>query len=139
MIRILVWHQQVAVKGDLDKNALAMLRATLGQAKGGTALTAPRGNQLRSGMVLVREHAGVLHRVAVLANGFGWNGQTFGSLSAVARAITGVKWNGPRFFGLDRHISKNSAQLKIGNRNNHSATEAASADTCSPQNAETTP
>lgn len=43
---------------------------------------------LRPGMTLVREHAGVLHRVAVMADGFVWNGQTFGSLSAAARAIS---------------------------------------------------
>ena len=36
----------------------------------------------------------------VLEEGFAWNGQTFDSLSKVARAITGTSWNGPRFFGL---------------------------------------
>jgi hypothetical protein len=41
-----------------------------------------------------------MHRVAVLADGFAWNGTTFPSLSTVASAITGTRWNGPRFFGL---------------------------------------
>jgi len=54
--------------------------------------------------VLVREHAGVLHRVTVAADGFEWNGRIFGSLSALARAITGVNWSGRRFFGLDRGL-----------------------------------
>jgi hypothetical protein len=36
----------------------------------------------------------------VLDEGFAWAGQTYPSLSEVARAITGTKWNGPRFFGL---------------------------------------
>ena len=40
------------------------------------------------------------HHVAVMANGYRWEGKTFSSLSAVARAITGARWNGPRFFGL---------------------------------------
>lgn len=57
---------------------------------------------LRPGTVLVREHAGALHRVMVLKEGFAWNGQTYPSLSRVARAITGTSWNGPRFFGLDK-------------------------------------
>jgi hypothetical protein len=38
----------------------------------------------------------------VLDKGFAWNGRTFASLSAVAKAITGTNWNGQRFFGLDR-------------------------------------
>ena len=41
-----------------------------------------------------------MHRVAVLADGFAWNGKTYSSLSQVAFAITGTRWNGPRFFGL---------------------------------------
>jgi hypothetical protein len=38
--------------------------------------------------------------VAVLADGFAWNGKTYPSLSNIALAITGTRWNGPRFFGL---------------------------------------
>jgi hypothetical protein len=38
----------------------------------------------------------------VLDEGFAWNGKSFGSLSAVAKAMTGTNWNGQRFFGLDR-------------------------------------
>ena len=41
-----------------------------------------------------------MQRVAVLANGFAWRGETYPSLSGVAFAITGTHWNGPRFFGL---------------------------------------
>jgi hypothetical protein len=48
----------------------------------------------------MREHAGTLHRVVVLEDGFSWKGATYRSLSEVARAITGTNWNGPRFFGL---------------------------------------
>jgi hypothetical protein len=56
---------------------------------------------IRPRTILVREHQNVLHRVTALESGFSWNGKTFASLSAVARAITGVRWNGPRFFGLE--------------------------------------
>jgi hypothetical protein len=41
-----------------------------------------------------------MHRVAVLADGFAWNGKNYSSLSQVAFAITGTRWNGPKFFGL---------------------------------------
>lgn len=54
----------------------------------------------RPGTLLVREWEGSLQRVMVLETGFAWNGATYDSLSAVARAITGTSWNGPRFFGL---------------------------------------
>jgi hypothetical protein len=54
----------------------------------------------RTGTVLVREWRGTTHQVAVVDDGFLWNGKTHGSLSSIARAITGTNWNGPRFFGM---------------------------------------
>jgi len=42
----------------------------------------------------------VYRGVAVVADGFAWNGKTYRSLSKVAQAITGTRWNGPKFFGL---------------------------------------
>jgi hypothetical protein len=36
----------------------------------------------------------------VVPDGFMWRGETYPSLSAIARKITGVSWSGPRFFGL---------------------------------------
>ena len=50
--------------------------------------------------MLGREWNGQMQRVAVLADGFAWNGKTYPSLSKVAFAITGTRWNGPKFFGL---------------------------------------
>jgi Protein of unknown function (DUF2924) len=52
------------------------------------------------GTRLVREFRGCEHTVAVLVDGFEWEGRRYKSLSAVARAITGTRWNGPMFFGL---------------------------------------
>jgi hypothetical protein len=57
---------------------------------------------LKTGGRLIREWNGVTHVVDVVENGFLWNGQCHGSLSAIARAITGARWSGPRFFGLTR-------------------------------------
>jgi hypothetical protein len=50
--------------------------------------------------MLVREWNGKLERVMILEEGFAWNGQAFGSLSQIAKAITATNWNGHRFFGL---------------------------------------
>ena len=47
--------------------------------------------------MLAREWNGRMHRVAVLADGFAWNGKTYPSLSKIAFAITGTRWNGPGF------------------------------------------
>ena len=55
---------------------------------------------LPPGSRLVREWRGRTHTVDVLETGFLFDGQHYGSLSQVARAITGARWSGPRFFGL---------------------------------------
>jgi hypothetical protein len=55
---------------------------------------------LRVGALLVREWNRRLERVMILQEGFAWNGQKFGSLSQIAKAMTGTTWNGHRFFGL---------------------------------------
>jgi hypothetical protein len=66
-------------------------------------------NSVQKGTILSREWKGRMHRVAVLADGFAWNGKTYPSLSKVAFEITGTRWNGPRFFGLrDKNQSGSS-------------------------------
>ena len=55
-----------------------------------------------------------MHRVAVLADGFAWNGKTYPSLSKVAFAITGTRWNGPKFFGLRDKPMKGILAMKRG-------------------------
>lgn len=40
--------------------------------------------------------------VRVLDRGFEWDGVTYRSLTAVAKAVTGAHWNGRAFFGLCR-------------------------------------
>jgi Protein of unknown function (DUF2924) len=67
-------------------------------AKPNGKLVLPR--RIKPGSVLVREWKGKSHRVMVLAEGFAYEGKTFGNLSEIASLITGVRWNGPRFFGL---------------------------------------
>lgn len=55
---------------------------------------------LTSGTRLVREWNGATHVVDVVDGHLMWNGASYRSLSAVARAITGAHWSGPRFFAL---------------------------------------
>jgi hypothetical protein len=60
----------------------------------------PSRRRLKAGTVLVREHEGTMHEVVIVPGGYLWNGQSFTSLSTIAKRITGTSWNGPRFFGL---------------------------------------
>jgi hypothetical protein len=52
------------------------------------------------GTRLLKEWGGTTHEVIIGEDGTLWNGQHYGSLSAVARAMTGTNRNGPKFFGL---------------------------------------
>ena len=59
---------------------------------------------LRLGTAIVRIWHGTRYEVRVCQDGFEWNGQIYGSLSAVARAITGVNRNGYEFFGIKDRV-----------------------------------
>jgi hypothetical protein len=51
-----------------------------------------------------------MQKVAVMADGFSWNGTTYSSLSRIACVITGTRWNGPKFFGLREKPAKGRPQ-----------------------------
>ncbi len=93
LARAIAYRLQEEVYGALNAAATRLLKST---AKPGAA--PPR--RVKVGSVIVREHKGVLHEVMVVPDGFCWRGETYDSLSTIARKITGVSWNGPRFFGL---------------------------------------
>jgi hypothetical protein len=54
----------------------------------------------RPGTILTRRYKGRPLQVEVLAHGFAFEGQTYRSLSAVAKAVTGSHCSGHFFFGL---------------------------------------
>jgi hypothetical protein len=131
LVRIVAYRMQALALGDLDPETVRILdrvardhaRAKSAKDESGAAGGAKRGrggnasksvpdvpHRLRPGTQLVREHAGDLHRVIVVENGFNWNGSTYASLSEIARTITGTNWNGPAFFGL----RSRKAQLRHG-------------------------
>ncbi len=120
LMRIVAYRIQAKAFGDLDADALKFLagvaKALDLERKNQTGPKMKDGDQrrpiippvppvaprtrFRPGTLLMREHAGELHRVTVVEQGYEWNGATYGSLSEAARAITGTIWNGPYFFGL---------------------------------------
>jgi hypothetical protein len=102
LFRTLAYRLQADRLDDLDGECQRLLdRCESPETAGQRALDLSRQpTELRPGTVLGREWNGQMHRVAVLADGFAWNGNTYPSLTKVALAITGTRWNGPRFFGL---------------------------------------
>jgi hypothetical protein len=78
--------------------------------------------RLKVGSVIVREYQGVTHEVLVVPGAFCWQGQTYSSLSTIAKAITGTSWNGPRFFGLNAE-KKLIAHVLPGETNSRSKAE----------------
>jgi hypothetical protein len=102
LFRVLAYRLQADVFGDLDGECQRLLdRSVSPEDAGQRAMElARRTADLRPGTVLAREWNGRMHRVAVLADGFAWNGKSYASLSKVAWAITGSRWSGPRFFGV---------------------------------------
>src|SRR5438093_1020495 len=108
MFRVLAYRLQADRLGDLDAGSQRLLDgAGPAEDAGKRAMDLNRRTtDVRPGTMLAREWNGRMQRVAVLADGFAWNGKTYHSLSKVAQAITGTRWNGPRFFGLRDKSSK---------------------------------
>src|SRR2546423_11239103 len=81
--RMIAWRLQERAFGGLDRDSLRFLQ---GLARQGSS---PR-RRFKPGTVLVREYQGQRHTVTVVPDGFDWQGTTYRSLSALARAITGT-------------------------------------------------
>jgi hypothetical protein len=113
--RMIACRMQELAFGGLDRDSLAFLDGLARQ--GG-----PRRRPLKPGTVLVRDYHGQRHTVTVGRDGFDWQGTTYPSLSAIARAITSTAWSGPRFFGLrgavttsaNRQAARSMAGIIIG-------------------------
>jgi hypothetical protein len=95
LARMIACRMQELAFGGLDRESLTFLDGLARQ-------TGPRRRQLKVGTVMVRDYQGQRHTVTVARDGFDWQGRSYGSLSAIARAITGTAWSGPRFFDLRR-------------------------------------
>ena len=91
--RMIAARVQERAFGGLDRDSLRFLKSLARHER-------PPRRQLKLGTVLVREYQGRRHIVTTVGDGFDWQGTTYPSLSAIARAITGTAWSGPRFFAL---------------------------------------
>ena len=118
LVRRIAWRLQVLAEGDLserahrralkiadDRDLRVTVPASVLQLKRGAAKSKPKGPDPRRpqpGTVLSRAFRGQTIEVKVLEEGFEYQGQRYGSLSAVARAATGTRWNGLVFFELGK-------------------------------------
>ncbi|AMV25152.1 hypothetical protein VT84_12205 [Gemmata sp. SH-PL17] len=120
LVRRIAWRIQVLAEGDLSERARTRAAELARDAdirlippKGNTALTGPvhTGTVPREasdarlpppGSVITRTYKGATVHVKVLPTGFEYDGHTFPSLSAVAKAVTGTHCNGFHFFKLNK-------------------------------------
>jgi hypothetical protein len=119
LVRKIAWRLQAQTEGDLSERARRRAMELANDldirtrapatpvaipASAFTATgTVPSGGDTRLpmiGTVINRDYKGRTIRVTVLRDGFEFEGQTYRSLSAIAKAVTGTHWNGFHFFGL---------------------------------------
>jgi len=123
LVKRLAWRLQAQAEGDLSERARrraaelvadADLRLAAPPPESATAtndeaptLRVPADDRLpRPGTILTRRYKGRTLQVEVLEHGFRFDGQTYRSLSAVAKAVTGAHCSGHFFFGLTQKGEK---------------------------------
>jgi hypothetical protein len=99
MVPILAYRMQEKEYGGLSHSAQKRLREI---AKSISSEKRPQkeisvGSE--KGTRLLRSWHGEVHEVIVTDTGYVYRGNTFSSLSKIAREITGTPWSGPAFFG----------------------------------------
>jgi hypothetical protein len=119
LTRRIAWRLQALAEGDLSERARRRAAKLANDAdirmnppNMDPATPAPERTQTRTlrfqqddrlpppGTILTRKYKGQTLQVQILAEGFNFEGQVYGSLSAVAKAITGSHCNGFLFFHL---------------------------------------
>ena len=100
LARAVAYQMQAKAFGGLSEPTKHRLRTIAKAAAAGTFDAAMVGPRIKPGTKLVRTWHGKTHTVMALEDGFSWNGERYGSLSSIAKAITGTNWNGWKFFGL---------------------------------------
>jgi hypothetical protein len=100
LVRAIAYRIQELRYGGLSKVTRRKLASLVEVRDCGAELAKEGAQRIRAGARLIREWNGRTHTVMVEEDGFSYAGQTYRSLSAVARDITGARWSGPRFFGL---------------------------------------
>jgi hypothetical protein len=101
----IAWKWQAEVYGGHAKaveHRLARLEAGVRQSGAvvGQDAANPAPRRLMPGARILRVWKNDRHEVHVTETGYLWRGESYRSLSVIAREITGSRRNGPAFFGL---------------------------------------
>lgn len=107
LARAVAYQMQVQAYGGLSSSTKRRLREIADAVRRGNPDAAGITRQIRPGTQMIRQWRDKTHIVTAIAGGFEWNGQTYKSLSAVAKDITGTNWNGYAFFGIKRASTAN--------------------------------
>lgn len=107
LARAVAYQMQVQAYGGLSNATKRRLREIAEAVRRGNPDAAGIARHIRPGTQMIRQWRDETHIVAAIAGGFEWNGQTYKSLSAVAKEITGTNWNGYAFFGVKRAPAAN--------------------------------
>jgi hypothetical protein len=116
LVKRIIWRMQANAEGDLSERAIANdadLRVKAPRepkpTSGESERTVIRKTSIKgkglplSGSVITREYKGRTLQVQVLAGGFEFEGETYNTLSALAKKITGTHCNGYLFFRMGKY------------------------------------
>jgi len=122
LLKRIIWRVQSLAEGDLSERAkqraaelgrdadvrlappkvVQAARKAVGPTKTAPLAISPDDRLPVPGTIITREYKGHTWQVKILPNGFEFEGETYKSLSAVAKKITGQHLNGYQFFRLPK-------------------------------------
>ena len=112
LLKRIAWRMQANAEGDLPERArkraaelardsdLRLNPPRIDEHQDEPYVSAPQPGLPMPGTMLRRNYKGRTILVTVLDRGFEFEGESFRSLSAIAKHVTGSHWNGRLFFGL---------------------------------------
>jgi Protein of unknown function (DUF2924) len=100
MVPILAYRIQEREFGGLSHAARRRLREVAASLRTDKPSQERPDSARQTGTRLLRLWRGETHEVIASGSGYEYRGQTYSSLSRIAREITGTRWSGPLFFGV---------------------------------------
>jgi Protein of unknown function (DUF2924) len=100
MVPILAYRMQEREFGGLSHAARRRLREVAVSLRTDKPSQERPDSAPQTGTRLLRVWHGETHEVIATGSGYEYRGQTYSSLSKIARQITGTRWSGPLFFGV---------------------------------------
>ena len=100
MVPLLAYRMQEKELGGLSHTARRRLREVAASLKANGPSQERSDSSPQTGVKLIRLWRGETHEVIATGSGYEYRGQSYSSLSKIAREITGTRWSGPLFFGV---------------------------------------